>query len=112
MAAPPLPPRSLSDRTAPAASPRPSVPELTETAPGARLAAWTPFIASVEPTDFGRCSLAGDIAPGQEIRIEAQIPPLASPGRYVLRFDLVAAGVRCFADRGTILYAVPIEVTS
>jgi hypothetical protein len=49
---------------------------------------------------------------GQGIRIEGQIPPLASRGRYVLRYDLVAAGVRWFADRGTILCAVPIEVTS
>jgi hypothetical protein len=49
---------------------------------------------------------------GQEIRIEGQIPPLASLGRYVLRFDLVAAGVSWFADRSTVLCAVPIEVTS
>lgn len=51
-----------------------------------------------------------DVAPGVEIQIEGQIPPLASPGRYVLRFDLVAEGVSWFADRGTIPYAVPIEV--
>ena len=62
--------------------------------------------------DFGRCSLARDVAPGQEIRIEGQIPPLASPGRYVLRFDLVAEGVSWFAERGTIPYTASIEVTS
>jgi SAM-dependent methyltransferase len=61
--------------------------------------------------DFGRCSLARDVAPGEEIRVEGQIPPLASPGRYVLRFDLVAEGVSWFADRGTRPAAVPIEVT-
>ena len=61
--------------------------------------------------DFGRCSLARDVAPGQAIRIEGQIPPLASPGRYVLRFDLVAEGVSWFADRGTTPRTLPIDVT-
>lgn len=60
--------------------------------------------------DFGRYGLARDVAPGEEVRIEGQVPPLAAAGRYVLRFDLVAEGVSWFADRGTIPYAVPIEV--
>ena len=61
--------------------------------------------------DFGRCSLARDVAPGEEVRIEGEVPPLPDAGRYLLRFDLVAEGVSWFADRGTIPYAVPIEVT-
>ncbi len=61
--------------------------------------------------DFGRCSLARDVAPGEEVRIEGEVPPLPDAGRYLLRFDLVAEGVSWFADRGTIPCAVPIEVT-
>jgi hypothetical protein len=59
-----------------------------------------------------RCGLARDVAPGEEIRIEGEIPSMAAPGRYVLRFDLVAGGVSWFADRGTVPYPVPIEVTA
>ena len=61
--------------------------------------------------DFGRCSLARDVAPGEEIRIEGEVPPLSEPGRYVIRFDLVAEGVSWFGDRGTIPRAVPVAVT-
>ena len=49
--------------------------------------------------------------PGAEVWIEGQIPRIAAPGRYVLRFDLVAEGVSWFADRGTIPHTTPIEVT-
>jgi ubiquinone/menaquinone biosynthesis C-methylase UbiE len=62
--------------------------------------------------DFGRCSLARDVAPGEEIRIEGEVPPLSEAGRYVVRFDLVAEGVSWFGDRGTIPHAVPVVVMS
>jgi hypothetical protein len=61
--------------------------------------------------DFGRCSLAWDVAPGEEIRIEGEIPPLSEAGRYMVRFDLVAEGVSWFADRGTLPRTVPVVVT-
>ena len=61
--------------------------------------------------DFGRCSLTRDVAPGEETRIEGEVPPLSEPGRYVVRFDLVAEGVSWFGDRGTIPRAVPVVVT-
>jgi ubiquinone/menaquinone biosynthesis C-methylase UbiE len=61
--------------------------------------------------DFGRCPLARTVDPGEEIGIEGEIPPIAAPGRYLLRFDLVAEGVSWFADRGTIPRTVPVEVT-
>lgn len=65
----------------------------------------------LQQLDFGRCNLPGNVDPGDEVFIDGEIPPIASPGRYVLRFDLVAEGVSWFADRGTIPCAVPIEVT-
>jgi ubiquinone/menaquinone biosynthesis C-methylase UbiE len=61
--------------------------------------------------DFGRSDLSRDVAPGEEIRIEGEIPPLPEAGRYVVRFDLVAEGVSWFGDRGTIPRAVPVVVT-
>lgn len=61
--------------------------------------------------DFARCSLPGDVDPGDQVWIEGQIPPIADPGRYVLRFDLVAEGVSWFADRGTVPHSAPVDVT-
>jgi len=60
--------------------------------------------------DFGRCDLSCDVAPGEAIRIEGEVPPVSEAGRYIVRFDLVAEGVSWFGDRGTIPYAVPVVV--
>ncbi len=65
----------------------------------------------LQQLDFARCSLPGSVEPGAEVWIDGEIPPIPAPGRYVLRFDLVAEGVSWFQDRGTIPRTVPIEVT-
>ena len=62
--------------------------------------------------DFGRTTLPADVAPGQELAIDGEVPPIDAAGRYLLRFDLVAEGVSWFADRGTIPRTQPVEVVA
>ena len=51
--------------------------------------------------DFARARLPGPIGPGQAADIDIEIPPLAEPGRYSLKFDLVSEGVEWFEKCGS-----------
>lgn len=39
--------------------------------------------------DFAPARLPGPIGPGQTANIEIELPPIPTPGRYTLKFDLV-----------------------
>ena len=51
--------------------------------------------------DFARARLPGPIGPGQTADIEIELPPIANPGRYALKFDLVSEGVEWFEKCGS-----------
>lgn len=61
--------------------------------------------------DFGRCDLPRDVAPGEVVEIAGRIPPVGAPGRYRVRFDLVAEGICWFAEHGTGPRTVAVDVT-
>jgi SAM-dependent methyltransferase len=50
--------------------------------------------------DWWRCELPSDVAPGQEVTIDAVLPALPQ-GEYVLVFDLVVEGLTWFAAQGS-----------
>jgi hypothetical protein len=66
--------------------------------------------AGVTVSDFLRCPLTLAVVPGQTVGVACPIPPLGTPGSYVLRVDLVAEGVRWFAEDGSPPLAVPLTV--
>jgi hypothetical protein len=51
--------------------------------------------------DWHRASLERDVAPRESATLHLDLPPIGSPGRYLMRFDLVIEGVMWLADRGT-----------
>lgn len=50
--------------------------------------------------DGFRTELARDLEPGDTIELDAWFFAPATPGRYVLEFDMVQEAVNWFADRG------------
>jgi len=59
-----------------------------------------------------RTALQMDILPGQETALGATLAAPKTPGRYTLRWDLVAEGIAWFADAGGEPLVVPVTVTS
>jgi hypothetical protein len=51
--------------------------------------------------DFARADLPRHLQPGQDVDIMLQLPALAEPGRYTLKFDLVNEGVDWFERCGS-----------
>ena len=51
--------------------------------------------------DWHRSSLPRDVAPGDRVRLDLDLPALESPGAYVVVFDLIVEGMAWFADRGS-----------
>lgn len=51
--------------------------------------------------DFARSRLPGPIGPGESADIDIELPPIATPGRYALKFDLVSEGVEWFEKCGS-----------
>lgn len=51
--------------------------------------------------DFLRVPLPRDVAPGQELELQAEIRAPERAGRYELELDMVAEGVAWFASRGS-----------
>lgn len=61
--------------------------------------------------DYGRAEMAGDLRQGdrEETEIELTAPP--EPGSYVIRLDMVNEGICWFAQHGSPVSDVPLEVT-
>jgi SAM-dependent methyltransferase len=51
--------------------------------------------------DWLRLELPHDVAPGTQIAVSVELPPLDRPGEYLVCFDLVVEGLTWFADRGS-----------
>jgi len=51
--------------------------------------------------DLGRTNLPHDVAPGEEARLQVRIPALLAPGRYLLKYDMVAEYVTWFEQQGS-----------
>ena len=60
--------------------------------------------------DFARARLPGPLGPGQAADIALDIPPLDTPGRYALKFDLVYEGVEWFEKCGSPVTVKPLWV--
>jgi hypothetical protein len=60
--------------------------------------------------DHLRTPLPAVVLPGEEVSVACAIPRIAAPGDYVLRLDLVAEGVRWFAEDGSAPLSVPLIV--
>lgn len=61
--------------------------------------------------DFARARLPGPIGPGQTADIEIELPPIQTPGRYALKFDLVSEGVEWFEKCGSPTMTTPLLVS-
>lgn len=61
--------------------------------------------------DFARARLPGPIGPGQTADIDIELPPIAEPGRYRLKFDLVSEGVEWFEKCGSPTTMTPLVVS-
>jgi len=60
--------------------------------------------------DYARARLPGAIGPGTSADIVIELPPLADPGRYTLKFDLVSEGVEWFEKCGSPTTLAPFRV--
>ena len=61
--------------------------------------------------DFARARLPGPIGPGESADIAIELPPIAEPGRYALKFDLVSEGVEWFEKCGSPTTMTPLVVS-
>lgn len=51
--------------------------------------------------DFARSRLPRSLGPGDAAHIAIEFPPVATPGRYAIKFDLVSEGVDWFERCGS-----------
>jgi hypothetical protein len=61
--------------------------------------------------DFARARLPGPIGPGQAADIAIELPPIPTPGKYTLKFDLVSEGVEWFEKCGSPTTRTPLTVS-
>jgi hypothetical protein len=60
--------------------------------------------------DYARATLPGHLGPGDAADITITLPPLETPGRYTLKFDLVNEGVDWFEKCGSPTTTAPFLV--
>ncbi|HKR63102.1 MAG TPA: methyltransferase domain-containing protein [Thermoanaerobaculia bacterium] len=60
--------------------------------------------------EYARHALTSPVAPGEEVSVTFQLPPLA-PGKHVLEFDCVAAHVAWFSQVGSTPTRVTVDVS-
>jgi len=61
--------------------------------------------------DYGRAEIPGDLQQGDEADIELEMTAPEEPGVYVIRLDMVNEGICWFAQHGSPVTDVPLEVT-
>lgn len=61
--------------------------------------------------DYARARLPGDLEPAETAEIELEVRLPATPGRYILEFDMVAEHITWFEDHGsgTLRHAMVVE---
>jgi hypothetical protein len=61
--------------------------------------------------DYGRARLPRDLEPGETADLELQVRLPATPGRYIIEFDMVAEHVTWFEDHGsgTLRHQIMVE---
>jgi hypothetical protein len=62
--------------------------------------------------DWVRVSLPKNVAPGEQVDLDVQLPGLDEPGSYEVVFDVVLEGISWFAESGSATHAMPLTVTS
>ena len=70
---------------------------------------WRTVDRELLTVDDGRTPIEGDVAPGQEVRLELEVMAPAVPGPYVLEIDLVQENVNWFSDRGSPTLCLPVN---
>jgi hypothetical protein len=60
--------------------------------------------------DYARASLPDTLAGGASADVSIELPPLAAPGRYSLKFDLVSEGIDWFEKCGSPTTVKPLWV--
>jgi hypothetical protein len=61
--------------------------------------------------DYGRAEIPGDLQQGDKADIELEMTAPEEPGVYVIRLDMVNEGICWFAQHGSPVTDVPLEVT-
>jgi SAM-dependent methyltransferase len=73
---------------------------------------WIDAAGAVVVADGQRSYLPAMLEAGQEAHLTTIVRAPQRPGRYQLHFDLVQEGIAWFADRGSPVHAVAVEVTA
>ena len=61
--------------------------------------------------DWWRGDLPGKVEPGAEIAVQATLPPIGTPGRHDVVFDVVVEGLTWLASRGSIPAVLSVDVS-
>jgi SAM-dependent methyltransferase len=60
--------------------------------------------------DWLRVAIPGDVEPDEVVRLAIELPPIDTPGEYLVAFDVVIEGIAWFADRGSMPVEIPCRV--
>ena len=60
--------------------------------------------------DYSRGFLAGEVRPGSSVQVTVRMRAPITPGRYILRFDMVCEYVCWFANEGSVPLTVPVTI--
>lgn len=60
--------------------------------------------------DWARYALPHDVGPGESVTLNLRLPPITTPGRYIVVFDLVVEGMVWFADGESAALYLPLDV--
>jgi tRNA (mo5U34)-methyltransferase len=60
--------------------------------------------------DYGRARLSREVGPGESANIEIELLAPATPGKYIVEFDMVAEHVAWFEDHGSGTLRLPLVV--
>ena len=61
--------------------------------------------------DWWRAAFPGDVPPGAEVRIDAELPAIEEPGRYRIVIEPVIEGMCWFVERESVPLSFLLTVT-